>query len=360
MKSSVRLCQFSPAINRGDAMSQQALAIHCAAESAGIEAALFEFGKGNATSAPIHLYTEYEPRPDDVIVLNYGAHRHYEDWVPQLPGRVYFYYHNVTPARFFERIEFPWIEALYHGRDTLSEFAHLGGLAASEYNKRELMQAGFRDVHVIPYILDFDTFTQAARTPAAMEIIAKHQRPGVVNWLHVGRIAPNKRIEDIIRAFCVYHTGINSDSHLFLVGPGDKELEAYSQPIHRWVKELSIQDAVTFTGQISDRNQVAGFYQAADLYICMSEHEGFCIPLLEAMIHRVPIIAFRRAAVGHTMGDAGIVVDSKDPHLIAQIARLLCQSPTYREEIIAGQLEQAEVWHSSKALRAFYTWIQTL
>ncbi len=359
MIPATRLCQFSPAVNRGDAMSKQTVAIHHAAEAIGMEAALFEFGKGDEASVPIRLYTEYEPRPNDVIVLNYGGYRHYEEWVTRLPGRVYLYYHNVTPARFIERIEFPWKAALYLGRDSLSDLAHLGGLAASEYNRRELVRAGFRDVHVIPYILDFDAFSRAADTPAAAEIVMKYQQPGVVNWLHVGRIAPNKRIEDIIRAFYVYHTRINAGSHLFLVG-SDKTLEPYSQPIRRWVDKLGIPHAVTFTGQVSDRNQVAGFYKLADLYVCMSEHEGFCIPLLEAMVHRVPIIAFRSTGVTYTMGDAGVLVDDKDPHMIAHVAHLLCDNVAYREEIIAGQLVQAEEWHPNRALQALYAWIETL
>ena len=161
MSPRIRLCQFAPAINRGDAISKQAVEMHRAAEALGIESVLFEFGKGNETAVPVSMYVEYEARSDDVIVLQYGGRRHYEDWVIHLPGRVFIYYHNVTPAHFYERIDFPWVEALYRGRDALSELAHLGGLADSEYNKRELLRAGFADVRVLPLIVDF-AFTEAA------------------------------------------------------------------------------------------------------------------------------------------------------------------------------------------------------
>jgi glycosyltransferase involved in cell wall biosynthesis len=356
--SLVRLCQFSPALVRGDAMSNQAVAIRRAAEALGLEAAMFQFGEGDHPAAHARLYQEYQPRPNDVIMLNYGGRRHYEDWVVRQPGRVFVYYHNVTPARFFERIEFPWVEALYRGRDALSDLAHLGGLAGSEYNQREMERAGFRDVRVIPYILDLDAFVQAATQPEALALVERHSQPDRVNWLHVGRLAPNKRIEDIVRAFYYYHAQIRRNSHLFIVG-SDTGLEAYSHPLRQWVERLGLADAVTFVGYVSDA-EVAGFFKLASVYVCMSEHEGFCIPLLEAMVHRVPIIAYRSTAVEYTLGSAGVMVDDKDPRLVAQIAHLLCDNPAYRQQVIADQLAQAQVWHPSKALKAFEDWIKTL
>ncbi len=351
-----RLCQFAPAINRGDAMSRQAIEMHRAAESLGVTAALFEFGQGDDRSVPVQLYTDYRSRPGDVIILHYGGRRHYEDWVARLPGRVFIYSHNVTPPHFYERIGFPWGEALYRGRDTLAALAHLGGLAVSEYNRRDMLRAGFREVTVLPLILDFDTLLAASHTAEAQAIVAQYRQVGTMNWLHVGRLAPNKRIEDIVRAFYVYHTTLNPNSRLFLVG-SDKDMEGYTQPLRRWVEALGIASAVIFTGRVSDA-ELGGYYALADLYVCLSAHEGFCIPLVEAMLHRVPVIALRGTAVTETMGPAGILVDTPDPRLIAQIAYLLYDDSRYREAIIAGQLTQAQVWRPECALEAFWKWIR--
>jgi glycosyltransferase involved in cell wall biosynthesis len=303
------------------------------------------------------MYTEYENHSEDIIVLQYGGRRHYEDWVIRLPGRVFIYYHNVTPAQFFERIDFPWVEALYRGRDALSELAHLGGLADSEYNRQELLRAGFADVWVLPLIVDFTT-PEAVMTPEAQDVIASFGAADTVNWLHVGRVVPNKRIEDVIRAFFVYHTRINPNSHLYVVG-SDTGVEAYSLPLRQWVERLGISHAVTFTGYVTDA-QLAGFYSIADVYVCMSEHEGFCIPLLEAMINHIPVIAFRSTGVRYTMGDAGVLVYDKDPRLVAHVVHLLCSDSRYRKGIIEGQLVQAEAWHPDRALQALYAWIETL
>jgi glycosyltransferase involved in cell wall biosynthesis len=358
MSEPLRLCQFAPAVNRGDAMSRQAIAMHLEARAAGLEAALFEFGHGDDNSVPKQLYDEYTPRSGDVIVLHYGGRRHYEDWVVRQPGRVYVYSHNVTPPHFFERIGFPWVEALYRGRDTLAGLSHLGGLAVSRYNQIEMLRAGFRDVRIIPLIIDFDALQEATHTPEALEIVERYHADGVVNWLHVGRLVPSKRIEDIIRAFYIYHRHINPNSRLFLVGSG-RDMEAYTQPLCEWVNRLGLQQAVIFTGRVSDE-ALAGFYKLASLYVCMSEHEGFCVPLVEAMVHQIPVIAYRAAGIPYTMGDAGVLVEDKDPVLVAQIAHILCTDRTYREQIIAGQLARAQVWHPDRAREAFAAWLHTL
>ncbi|MBN1875288.1 MAG: glycosyltransferase [Anaerolineae bacterium] len=359
MKPGLRICQFTPIVNQGDAMSGQVVAIHRALEAANIKSFVYTNTLGNDDSIPKHLYSEYKAHPDNVILLNYGGRAGFEDKVLQLPGRVFVYYHNVTPPHFFARINMPWTGALARGRDSLPELAHFGGVAATEYNRQEMLRAGFRNVHVLPYFLDFERFTQAANTPAAREIIAQYRQPDITYWLHVGRIVPNKRIEDIVRAFYVYHEYFNANSNLLLVGSAEG-FDAYYHPLQEWIANLGLTQAVKFIGQVNDRNQVAGFYKLADLYMCMSEHEGFCIPLLEAMVHEVPVIAFRSTGVTYTMGNAGVMVDDKTPTVLAAAAHLLCSNAAYRGKIIEEQLTQTRVWHPDKALEALYAWLETL
>ncbi|MCX7682699.1 MAG: glycosyltransferase [Anaerolineae bacterium] len=122
---------------------------------------------------------------------------------------------------------------------------------------------------------------------------------------------------------------------------------------------LGLHSAVILTGRVSDA-ALAGFYALADVYVCMSEHEGFCIPLVEAMVHRIPIIAYRAAGIPYTMGSAGVLLDDKDPALVAQVAHLLCTDTSYRKQIIAGQLEQAQKWHPDLARQAMSTWLRAL
>lgn len=358
MNSSFRLCWFVTYFKPGDAISKQAIALHKASLDMGFDSLLFTPTEDESKSVTTHFIGDYQAQANDVRILHYGARGTTEDWIVSFPGRTFIYYHNVTPARFFARVGFPWLDKLSRARETLPELAHLGTLTVSKYNKQELLGVGFQNVQIIPLIIDFEGFNQAIQKPLSTQMASKHQAHGVVHWLHVGRIAPNKRIEDIIRAFYVYHTQLNANSHLFLVG-SNSESDVYSQSLATWVEQLQLLQAITFTGKVS-QEELFDFYKLADLYVCMSEHEGFCVPLVEAMFSQTPIIAFRSTAITDTMGQAGILVDEKDPVVIAKIADLVLNKLAYRERLIESQLMQAQEWHPDKALQALERWLSTL
>lgn len=358
MSSLFRLCQFVTFFKPGDAISGQAIAMHKAMQAMGVESLLFTPTEEETQSITTQAIGHYQPRLNDVILLHYGARGALEEQILHFPGRKFIYYHNVTPARFFARVHFPWVDNLRYARQSLPQLAHLGALAVSEYNKQELLRFGFQNVTVLPLILNFYGFSQVIERQKPTELFGKSLLADGVNWLHVGRIVPNKRIEDIIRAFYVYHNQLNANSHLFLVG-SNSESDIYSQALVTWIQKLSMQHAITFTGKVS-QEQLFDLYRLADLYLCMSEHEGFCVPLVEAMLSQTPIIAFRSTAITDTMGQAGILVNDKSPVVIAKIADLVLNKPTYRERLIKSQLTQAQEWHSDKAVQALQNWLATL
>lgn len=358
MSPSFRLCWFVTYFKPGDAISRQAIALHKASLVMGFDSLLFTPTEDESKSVTTHFIGDYQAQANDVRILHYGARGTTEDWIVRFPGQTFIYYHNVTPARFFARVGFPWLDKLRRARESLPELAHLGALTVSEYNKQELLGVGFQNVQIIPLMIDFEGFSQAIEKPISTQIARKHQSDGVVHWLHVGRIVPNKRIEDIIRAFYVYHTELNANSHLFLVG-SNSESDIYSQSLATWVEQLELLQAITFTGKVS-QEELFDFYKLADLYVCMSEHEGFCVPLVEAMLCQIPIIAFRSSAVTDTMGAAGVVIDEKDPVQIAKIADLVLNKRTYRQRLIESQLAQAQLWHPDNALQALQKWLVTL
>jgi L-malate glycosyltransferase len=364
-RAPLRLCQFYRSFVRGDAVSRQAMAIHQAVRAAGVESALFGLEPGGEDAA--RPCGEYAYTPGDVVILHYGGDSPLARWGSRLAAPVFLYYHGVTPAHFYTRLG-PGPGAAMAGdallaRDALPDLAYLGGLAALPFNQRELLLAGFRDVRVLPYILEFDLWRRMADSPGARAAVEQMRQPGVTNWLHTGPHAPHKRIEDIVRAFFVYHTRINPQSRLWLVEPEagpEAGAEAYAQPLRQWVAKLGLQDAVMFTGRVEDQERLTGYYCLADVYVCMSEHEGFCVPLLEAMIHRVPILACRSTGVSDLLGDAGVLMDDRDPRVVAQAAALLCHNPAYRERVVDRQLRQAEHWSPERATDAVYQWLESL
>ena len=154
----------------------------------------------------------------------------------------------------------------------------------------------------------------------------------------MGRISPNKKQENVIRAFEHYHRQYNPKSRLFLVGSA-VGMETYLVRLRKYVRALGLEDCVVFTGQISFR-AILAYYRLADVFVCMSEHEGFCVPVVEAMYFGKPIVALRAAAVPETLGKGGLLLDSSEPETAAAaIHRILTDEPL-RESLRAGQEER--------------------
>jgi glycosyltransferase involved in cell wall biosynthesis len=154
------------------------------------------------------------------------------------------------------------------------------------------------------------------------------------NFLFVGRIIPNKRFEDLIKVFFIYQQYIDPNCRLLLVGES-KGFERYFDALVRYVDELELKDVV-FTGHV-DTDDLAAYYRSADLFLCLSEHEGFCVPLIEAFRFGVPVMAFEAGAVPETLGGAGILIREKRFEEIAEMAHLLVHDSKFREKVVAGQ-----------------------
>jgi glycosyltransferase involved in cell wall biosynthesis len=163
-------------------------------------------------------------------------------------------------------------------------------------------------------------------------------RDKVTNILFVGRVAPNKKQSDLIEAFYYYKKHFNKRSRLFIVGADHGNFVKYSDQLKDYCRHLKLKDVI-FTGMVSD-SELAAYYELADVYVSMSEHEGFGVPLAEAMCHKVPVIAFDCCAVGETVGDAGVLLKDKDPVFVAAMIDRVCRDDALRGELIAKGIER--------------------
>jgi glycosyltransferase involved in cell wall biosynthesis len=150
--------------------------------------------------------------------------------------------------------------------------------------------------------------------------------------MHVGRLAPNKCIEDIIKIFFFINNKLKVPSKLWLVGI-DTDTELYSFSLKRMTRELGISDAVRFVGCFAD-SEVKALYQHADCYLCMSEHEGFCLPVVEAMHFGVPVIAYQATALPETLKNGGILVSEKRHAEIAELILELKNNQKLKSEVV--------------------------
>jgi glycosyltransferase involved in cell wall biosynthesis len=163
-----------------------------------------------------------------------------------------------------------------------------------------------------------------------------------------GRIAPNKKQDDIIRIFDHYHRKFNPSSALYLIG--QKQIKPYVQELEELVQTLGLSDNVVFTGKITDK-ELNTYYRNADVFVCMSEHEGFCVPLVESMFFNIPIIAYDSSAIRDTLGDASILLQNKEAEPVSRLIDKVTKDRSFRQEIIEKQKKPLPVFQSDTLKR---------
>jgi glycosyltransferase involved in cell wall biosynthesis len=254
-------------------------------------------------------------------------------------------YHNITPASFFARWEPAVAGTLMKGRRQLADLESRAslGLADSAFNASELASLGYAPTAVVPILLDIAELEKTSPDPAV-------RRLGATTWLFVGRLAPNKAQHDIVKAFALYRRCYEPDARLRLVGASSSH--SYETSLHEFVGALGLADAIDITGGVSHA-QLMGFYETSDVFVVLSEHEGFCVPLLEAMYHRMPIVAYAATAVPETLGDAGLVLTVKDPATVAEAVHRVVDDEALRTQLVdagARRLPEFDVARSRRKL----------
>ena len=262
-------------------------------------------------------------------------------------------YHNITPGRYFERWE-PAIAAVMHAaRKELAMLAPNMGMsfADSAYNEAELRELGYPNTLVCPILVDLDEYHHPP-DPGTLDRLRRRRERTGPHWLFVGRVAPNKCQHDVIGAFAVYHRVFDPTARLTLVGGGTSP--HYLRALQLLVSELDLEGSVDLLAGLGDPELLA-HWAVADVFVCMSEHEGFNVPTLEAMELGVPVVAYNAGAVPETLAGAGIVLDDKDPLTVAAAVDQACRPGPTRERMIEVGRQRAsdfELPKTSKLLLA--------
>jgi len=281
-------------------------------------------------------------RPGDVLLYHVAIGSVVADFVRGRPEPLVLDHHNITPPEMYRRWEPDAAYGCAWGRAQLPELAARAvlGLADSEWNEAELRDAGCRATATAPILLDFRT---APPGPTAGR-----------DWLFVGRLSPNKCQHDVVKAFAAYRRVYQSDARLRLVGGSSSG--AYRDALVGFVSALGLDGAVELTGTVSD-DVLAQHYRASGVFVCLSEHEGFGVPLLEAMGHGVPVVAYDSTAVSGTVGDAGVVLPGKEPARVAAAAHRVLTDPWLRARLAGAAARRVE--HFSLA-RTRGRWVEVL
>ena len=334
--------QLASGFKAGDAISNDVLGLQRILRSWGCRSEIFT---DPAFTSPIMRgiardYREFEAEDDAdaVLLFHFAIGTRLTDWFAGLRAHKVIKYHNITPAHFFAATDPRTAEMLARGREELAAFASVPelALAASAYSERELIEAGYRRTGVLPIAIDFAALDEPP--DAAM---LDRLSDNAANVLFVGRVTPNKKFEDVIQAFYFFQKTARLGSRLVLVGATDP-FGRYWNYLHGLVRELDVRDVI-FTRHVTQAEMNA-CYRAADIFLCMSEHEGFCIPLVEAMHFGVPIVAYAQEAVAETLGGAGVLVHEKRLEEIAEVMSLLVSDSAFRERIVSGQRRRLEAF----------------
>ena len=317
----------------GDAISNEALAIQSHLRRAGFQSDIFAEGVHPRMAQLARPLWEYPSvsGPQTVCLFHFSIGSAAGRLIYHAPDRLVAIYHNITPAHYFLGFHQHLAGLCYHGRRELEAFALRTELALgdSEFNRRELVEAGYRSTAVLPIVLDWQSYRRRP-SPVLQRMLADGRR----NILFVGRIIPNKKIEDLIRVFAVYQRYVEPESRLLLVGDYRGHERYFDRLVER-VKALGLTEVV-FTGHV-DQDDLLACYSAAHVFLCLSEHEGYCVPLLEAMIFGVPVLAYDAGAVAETLRGGGVLLAEKRPEVVAELIHEIVTRPELRRSVLVSQ-----------------------
>jgi glycosyltransferase involved in cell wall biosynthesis len=328
-----RVHQILATLGYGDAIGNEVLGINRALRAAGYTSDIIV---ETADPRLEHLTVDYRDivdavGPDDLLIHHFSLGSRASRTAFALPCRMMLIYHNITPPEYFLGVHDQLVRQCYHGRRELLPYRSRCDLALgdSEFNRRELETLGFPRTGVLPVVPDS---SHLATAPDARVYDAYDDE--WTNILFVGRVIPNKRPDNLIRFVHAYQTLYNRKTRLILAGSYGG-FETYLAQLHTLIGDLGVSN-VHVLGQVSNE-ELTALYDVADLFLCASEHEGFCVPLMEAFHKRVPVMAYAATAVPATMDGGGVLYDSTDPRRVAALMHATLANVAREDTILASQ-----------------------
>jgi glycosyltransferase involved in cell wall biosynthesis len=325
--------QVLATLGYGDAIGHEVLGIQRVLRAAGYDSEIFVETADTRLEDLTYDYRDLvdASRPDNLLIHHFSIGSRASRVAYALPDRMALVYHNITPPEYFVGVHKQLVELCWKGRRELKAYVDRCDLALgdSEFNRQELEALGFPRTGVLPVVPGFSHLEGTPDWRVAGQFDDER-----TNILFVGRMIPNKRIENVIRIFHAYRTRFNPRSRLLLVG-SHGGFEKYLTMLHQLVASLGTPD-VHFTGHVSNE-ELTAYYDIADLFLCASEHEGFCVPLVEAFHMRVPVVAYAATAVPATLDGGGVLYEDRDPHHVAALVDAVVSDADLADRVLAAQ-----------------------
>ncbi len=354
MSAITAIHQFHPSCAVGDGVTKSLFFIRRLLRGLGLTSDIY------CEQIPAALKHEVKPlsslpQGEEYLLLHHHSLGYRNaDWLDRLAAPRVLVYHNITPPDLLPPGELPELSRL--GRRQLADWATrcVGAIGVSEFNSTELREAGYRQVITLPLLVDLDLWSQADWDRDALVPLRDR-----LNVLFVGRISENKRQHELLEVFFELEHFLGQPARLILAGG------ITSSPYHERLKARvaahGAEDRVWLTGKVSD-DELQAFYRAADLFVCLSEHEGFCMPVLEAMLHDVPVVAREAGALAATLGEGGLLLEASvnDARRIAAVWHTVLSEPGLRQRMLAGQRRNLEAYQPERLWQQLADYLRML
>lgn len=328
----IRINQFHSGSAFGDAVTNSLIYTKKILEELGFESHIYCEHVALELSHEIEHYLNYKTNEDNILLLHHSMGHDLDEWILSLKDKIVLVYHNITPENFFSK-ESPFYHYSLKGREQLNMFKRIsiGAIGDSKLNTDELLEYAFDEkrTKIIPLLIDFDKVKNHNWNPILFDENTKE-----FNILFVGRVAPNKGQYELIIMYKIFRELFTFPSKLYLVGglSGDE----YENKVRSLISEYNLEAEVILTGKVS-YDDLYSYYRLSDVFVCLSEHEGFGVPLIESMIFDLPIVAYDSSNIRNTLNGTGILFKEKNLEYIAGFISLLAKNKSLRREIIKIQ-----------------------
>ncbi|MDQ4078190.1 MAG: glycosyltransferase [Chloroflexota bacterium] len=345
------LHQVTVGATLGDAITDHALLLRRWLRERGLVSNIYAHSYHPALEGEVLPFSTYRPqRAERFVIYHHSTGSSVAERLMTLPVELMMVYHNITPPEFFASVNPALAEEMQEGRRQLYRLRErtLLALGVSPFNELDLKHAGYLRTGVLPLALDESQY----QLPNDSDLVARFKEQGPL-LLFVGRLVPNKKYEDLLKLL-YYYRRIDPKAQLLLVGG------QWVSEYERWLKDLAhdlgLGGAVHFTGHVTQQQMVT-YYRLADLYVSMSEHEGFGKPLIESMYLDLPVLAYAAAGVPYTLREAGVQVHRKEFEAIAELVDLLVTDLPLRERILAGQRQRVQAFLETQVREQLYEYL---
>lgn len=325
--------QLVAGFSLGDAISREAMILQKLLQAMGYVSEIYaELPQRQPDGTmPCKTLDELPDAESDLLIYHYAGKSESTERYVTAQAKKVMLYHNITPGHYFYAFDSELGKQLDSAREDLVRVAKASDAlwAVSDFNAQEVRDLGFSRVSVFPLLFDPEFFDRPSN-PANMKALDV----GLTQILFVGRLVPNKNVEELMLAFSQYHLRINPKSCLRIVG-SEWSCPRYFAMLRMLCDELG-NDKILFQRYVPDAH-LPSLYASADLFVSPSNHEGFCLPLVEAMYKQVPVIAKNRGGMPEAMGGAGCLYDDMNPRELAELMHLVMSDSTVHDKVLSSQ-----------------------